>query len=119
VYFVRDDAAYALARHLDGQPDVPVYDYRTTSKVLGFYARQRYLTIDALTAIEPPHAGDCFILTDEADVGHVLETMPGSQVVARAVGTATNRLAPRMFNHTRWYPNVAAVQLALVRTGGH
>jgi len=118
VYFVRYDAGYKLARNLDGAPDLTVYDYRARSISLGFQARQPYVYTAALDEIARDPGG-VFIVANDADVASVLQAFPGSQVIARASGTPTNRLAARMFNRTRWFGEQETTHLSLVRTAAN
>jgi 4-amino-4-deoxy-L-arabinose transferase-like glycosyltransferase len=118
MYFERYDATYKLARVLDGQPDLVVYDYRTSSKTLGFYSRQHYVNVERLDDLDPTDPRGCFIMANDAELDDVLMTFPSARVVARASGIPNNRLAPRMLTKTRWYGDLETTRLVLVRTGG-
>ena len=115
MYFLRYDAAYKLARDLDSRPDLTLYDYRVRSVALAFHARQKHVYVETLDSIGKD--AESFILASDDDVDTVLKAFPGSRVVARESGIPNNRLAARMFNKTRWFPDQETTHLSVVRTG--
>jgi 4-amino-4-deoxy-L-arabinose transferase-like glycosyltransferase len=118
MYFERDDAGYKLARVLDSQPALVVYDYRTHSRAIAFYARQPNVNVENLAEVDVREPDDSVIVANDAELDDVLMTFPSARVVARASGIPNNRLAPRMLTKTRWYGDLETTRLVLVRTGG-
>ena len=114
-YFARYDASYQLARILDRQPALAVYDYGTGSKTLGFYTRQRYTNVESLESVDIRRQ-DCFIVTNDSQLGDVMQAFPEARVIAHATGTASNRLAVRLM-HANFGRNVELTGLYLIRTG--
>jgi len=116
MYFLRYDAAYKLARDLDSRPDLTLYDYRVRSVGLAFHARQQHVYVETLDGIAKRDT-EAFVLANDDDVDDVLKAFPGSRVVARESGIPNNRLAARLFNRTRWFPEQETTHLSVVRTG--
>ena len=104
-----------LARILDRQPAPVVYDYGTGSKTLGFYTRQRYTNVESLESVDIRRQ-DCFIVTNDSQLGDVMQAFPEARVIAHATGTASNRLAVRLM-HANFGRNVELTGLYLIRTG--
>lgn len=116
VYFVRYDAGYQLARFLDDQPPLPLYDYRSRSKTLAFHVDRPYVNVETLEQIVPAGA-DVFVVAEDENVADVLRAFPGAGVVAHASGTRTNKLPPRILQETGWTEPPRRIHLTLVRTG--
>jgi 4-amino-4-deoxy-L-arabinose transferase-like glycosyltransferase len=116
VYFERYDAAYKLARILDTQPELVVYDYGTASKTLAFYARQPYVNVENLAQVKACE-GDCFIVANTSQLTDVMKAFPGAHVIAHASGTPSNRLSARMLKANAGDANVETTRLDLIRTG--
>jgi 4-amino-4-deoxy-L-arabinose transferase-like glycosyltransferase len=114
-YFQRYDASYQLARILDGQPALVVYDYGTGSKTLGFYTRQHYANLENLASVDA-RGRDCFIVTKDSQFDDVMRVFPGARVIAHTTGTASNRLAVRLM-HANFGRSTDSTQLYLIRTG--
>ncbi len=115
-YFLRYDAAYQLARTLEGQPSLVVYDYASDSKTLGFYARQRYANLEDLASTDA-HRCDCFIVTKEEHLDEVMRAFPGARVIAHTSGVASNRLAVRLM-YSNFGRSTTITELYLIRTRG-
>jgi 4-amino-4-deoxy-L-arabinose transferase-like glycosyltransferase len=115
MYFQHYDAPYQLARVLDAQPALAVYDYKTGSKTLAFYASQNYTNVENLAAMHDRHA-DCFIVTNDSQLDEVMQSFPGAHVIAHATGIASNRLAVRLMN-VRFGRSADVTGLYLIRTG--
>jgi 4-amino-4-deoxy-L-arabinose transferase-like glycosyltransferase len=116
MYFERYDAAYRMARILEHQPTLPVYDYGTDSKTLAFYATQRYATVvDLATMHATP--GDRFILASDPELDQVMQAFPNARVIAHENGIASNRLAVRLMN-VKFGRHADSRTLNLIRTGG-
>ena len=99
----------------DRQPALAVYDYGTGSKTLGFYTRQRYTNVESLESVDIRRQ-DCFIVTNDSQLGDVMQAFPEARVIAHATGTASNRLAVRLM-HANFGRNVELTGLYLIRTG--
>lgn len=115
-YFQHYDAPYRLARVLDSQPALEVYDYGTGSKTLAFYASQPYTTVENLASMQTGR-DDCFIVASDSQLGEVMQTFPGARVIAHANGIASNRLAVRLMD-VRFGRSTQMISLNLIRTGG-
>jgi 4-amino-4-deoxy-L-arabinose transferase-like glycosyltransferase len=116
LYFVRYDAGYQIARLLEDEPRLPLYDYRALSKSLAFHAPQPYANVDRLDRV--PVGADVFVLSDTEREAEVLQALPGARVVTRATGTRKNSFSARMLSEAGWRRPLPPIHLTLVRTGG-